>query len=106
MNKKFTSTKPSLLKTLILITAGMVVVSMGLFALYTYTTDKSKTQMQLRQNSQLTLESLKQNLTHFIDSYSVNEYKKLIENEMGRESISAIVVDDLNMASIIATQFI
>ncbi|MGM0624187.1 MAG: PAS domain-containing protein, partial [Campylobacterota bacterium] len=106
MNKKFTSHKPSLLKTLILITTGVIVFSMALFAFYTYTTDKSKTQQQLNQNSKLTLQSLQQNLAHFLDSYSVNEYKKLIENEMGRESISAIIVDDYNMASIVSQKFI
>lgn len=48
---------------------------------------------------------LKNSIYPFMDSYSVNEYENLIENELTRKHILAIIVEDYNMAKIKGSKY-
>ncbi len=50
---------------------------------------------------------LKYALPHFIDSYAINEYKKLIENEMQDSDILAVIwLKDYNYGKIFSKEFL
>jgi PAS domain S-box-containing protein len=54
--------------------------------------------------SHLTIDSLKNNVQTYIESYSPSEYEKLILNQMSNKDILAIVVEDYNMGKILSQE--
>ena len=48
-----------------------------------------------------TLRSLRDNIAGFMDSYSINEYEKLVATEMANPSFYAIVVEDYHVAQVL-----
>lgn len=49
---------------------------------------------------------LKNSIYPFMDSYSINEYENLIENELSREHVLAIIVEDYNMATMLGSKYL
>lgn len=49
---------------------------------------------------------LKNSIYPFMDSYSIHEYENLIENELNREHVLAIIVEDYNMAKIVGSKYL
>ncbi len=49
---------------------------------------------ELKKDSHISLTQLENNVAHFIKSYEIHEYEKLVKNAMDHENISAIVVKD------------
>lgn len=55
-------------------------------------------------HSRKTLETLNRNVSNYIESYSVNEYEKLILNEMDYVDFRAIIVHDYLMGAILGKE--
>jgi PAS domain S-box-containing protein/diguanylate cyclase (GGDEF)-like protein len=49
---------------------------------------------------------LKNSIYPFMDSYSIHEYENLIENELKRKDILAIIVEDYNMSKFINSEYL
>jgi len=94
-------TTKSLYVTLGIIIVSIVTVIMLTNLFFTYIDVKDKTISEMKNSSKLTIGSLKDNVTNFISSYSINEYEKLVLNQMHRNDIFAIVVKDYNMGKIL-----
>jgi PAS domain S-box-containing protein len=94
------SFKSSLYVTLGVVIVSIVAIVMLINSIYTYNLTKNNLFNELYNNSKLTVEKLQITIAPFIESYAINEYEKIIENEMKHTSIIAIIVDDYNMATI------
>ena len=60
---------------------------MGMFSVYQYINTKQLLISEMQLKSLNTSNSLQKNLSHFIESYAVNEYEILLENEMYHKDI-------------------
>jgi len=92
--------KQSLYLTLGIIIITTVSIIMSINATYNYVNTKNKIINDMKNNSRTTILSLKNNVTNLLASYAINEYDKLITNEIERRKIFAIVVKDFNMGKI------
>lgn len=95
------TSKQSLYVTLGIIIIATVAIIISLQSAYTYSKTKSKYIENIKRSSTETIVSLKNNVANYIQSYSVNEYEKLVMNEMSDPDIFAIVIEDFNMAKIV-----
>ncbi|MCU7835051.1 MAG: HAMP domain-containing histidine kinase [gamma proteobacterium symbiont of Taylorina sp.] len=57
----------------------------------------------MKYSSKLTIISLQKNVANYIESYSINEYEKLVLSDMGHKDIFAIIVQNYNMGKITGT---
>jgi signal transduction histidine kinase len=96
--------KNSLYFTLGIIIITTVVIIMSINSSISYTKMKSEIINNIKQSSRITILSLKSNISNLLASYSINEYNKLISNEMERKDILAIIVNDYNMAKIMGKE--
>ena len=90
---------------------GIVLVSSISFAMiilftYEYFYLKNSLTKSLQENVKTTTIRLQQSVVPFINSYSVNEYEKLLENEFSNQSINAIVLHDYKTSKLIGKDFI
>ncbi len=83
----------------------VIAIVVSINTLLQYNTTKEKAIQEMKERSNVTITALKQNLAYFIEAYSVNEYEKLIFNEMKRGGIFAIVVKDENMGRIVGEKY-
>ncbi len=97
------SRKHSLYLTLGLAIVATVTLIMSINASYNYVHTKNKIIKNMKDNSRTTILSLKNNITNLIASYAINEYDKLITNEIERRDIFAITVEDYNMGKILGS---
>lgn len=104
MRPKIASPKQSLYVTLGMIIVSTVIIGISLHSTYTYIVTKNKMVEEMKQSSNLTIASLKKNVTNLIEAYAVNEYDKLVFNEMEPRDIFAIVVEDYNMGKILGKE--
>ena len=79
----------------------IISISMFILSYINYESGKEKLQNEIRYNSKTSIVQLQKTLVHFIESYQINEYEKIIENEMGHKSIMAIVLEDFNMGKVL-----
>jgi diguanylate cyclase (GGDEF)-like protein len=61
---------------------------------------KQQTVSRIELEINSSLSALRQNMKSLIESYSINEYEKLIQTEIEQSDYYAIIVDDFNMAKI------
>lgn len=61
---------------------------------------KRATTAEMEREISSSLSALRQNIGDLIESYSINEYEKLIQTELEKSDYYAIVVDDFNMGKI------
>ena len=92
--------KKSIYLILGVIIVTTVIVIMTINFLYTYNDTKNKIIADIKSNSKTTILSLKENIRGMIDSYLINEYTKIVLNEMERSDILAIIIYDYNMGKI------
>jgi len=83
----------------IVITAVIVIMAVSSFLHFQST--KSRIIEATKQHSNKTLNSLNKNISNFIESYSINEYEKLVLSEMDYVDFSAIIVHDYSMGIIL-----
>ncbi|QFR48281.1 EAL domain-containing protein [Sulfurimonas lithotrophica] len=95
--------KPSLYFTLALTITFTVLVVLALHTSSTYNTIKTDTVLKMRTDSIKTIDVLEKNIATFIESYAVNEYDKLLNNEMKLSQHLAIIVKDYNMGKILSS---
>lgn len=98
------SKKRSLYLTVGIIIILTVAIIMSVHSAYTYVATKNKIIEEMKYSSMLTVSSLQKNLTHLIESYSVNEYDLLLFNEMEPRDTFAIIVEDDNMGNILGRE--
>lgn len=96
------NSKQSLYATLSIIVVLTVVVSMSVYSAYQYAQTKNKIVSEMKHDSDRTASSLQKNIANFIEAYAVNEYDKLVLNEIESADIFAIIVEDFNMGKIVA----
>ena len=93
--------KPSLFLTLAVIIVITVTTILTINSSFNYQSTKNKTIQEMKDNSNESILSLKSNISNLIISYSINEYEKLIFNEIQNKDIFAIVVKNYAMGKII-----
>jgi PAS domain S-box-containing protein len=98
--------KNSLYISLFFVVVSIVIIFMSIQTTYTYFSTKERIIENMQKNSYQTAQSLQNNLAHLIESYSVNEYIKLIHNELYKKDIFAIVVEDFKMGEMVGSSYI
>ena len=83
----------------------VIAIVVSINTAFQYNTTKEKAIEEMKERSNVTITALKQNLAYFIEAYSINEYEKLIFNEMKRGGIFAIIVKDENMGKIVGEKY-
>ena len=83
-----------------------IITISSFYTIYSYFETKQRLVNEINLKTKSILTQLKYALPHFIDSYEINEYKKLIENELQDSDILAIIVKDYNYGKIFSKEFI
>ena len=96
--------KPPLYFIIAILTTLVVLGFMGVYSFFQYSVQKKELIRSLKEDSRVTILSLQKNLSHFIESYAVNDYEVLLKNEMQHKHFSAIIVEDFNMAKIMGRE--
>lgn len=91
----------SLYSILGIIVTSVVVTVISILLTFNYLTTKTQLTTELQEQSEITLNRIKNSIAPFIESYSMNDYEKLLINEMNDKTIVAIVVDDYFSANIL-----
>ncbi|MEW7987077.1 MAG: EAL domain-containing protein [Candidatus Thiodiazotropha sp.] len=89
----------------IYITLGIIIISAvtiitALQSTYSYLSTKQRVEREMRESVKRSINSLNKNIATYLSSYAVNEYDKLVTNELERRNIFAIIVEDYNMGAI------
>jgi len=93
--------KQSLYVTLGIIIITTVTIIMSIHSTHIYKDTKDRIVKKMNIDSKLTVVSLQKNITDLMESYSINEYDKLVSNEMDSRENFAIIVEDYNMGKIV-----
>jgi diguanylate cyclase (GGDEF)-like protein/PAS domain S-box-containing protein len=104
--KKFNLSKYSLSTTVSTAVIIIVVCSLAINTLYHYYSTKQTLVKKMKEESQLTVLSIEKSLSSLMKSYSVHEYEDLIQNQMRRSDILAIVVEDSQMGKILGRPYL
>ena len=104
-NTKLNKKKTSLFFTLGIIIIATITIILTINSSYSYQNKKNDTISKIKEDSKQSIESIKNNIQNLITSYSINEYEKIIFNEIKNEDIFAIVLKDYNMGKILASEF-
>ncbi|HRL09100.1 MAG TPA: PAS domain S-box protein, partial [Aliarcobacter sp.] len=83
-----------------------IITIVSFYAVYSYFETKQRLVNDINLKSNSIIIQLSDALPHFIESYAINEYKKLIENELQDSDILAIIVKDYNYGKIFSKEFI
>lgn len=83
-----------------------IISIMSFYTIYNYFETKKRLVEDINIRTNSTKIELKDTLPHFINSYAINEYKKLIENQMQDINILAIIVKDYSYGKIFGKEFI
>ncbi len=93
--------KQSLYSSLAIVIIIAVTIIISINSTYQYLNIKDRTIEDIKKNSRETILTLKKNLSTLISAYAINEYDKLILNEIQKKQIFAIIVEDYNMGEIV-----
>ena len=96
----------SLLASFLLPFLITIITIVSFYAVYSYFETKQRLVNDINLKSNSIIIQLSDALPHFIESYAINEYKKLIENELQDSDILAIIVKDYNYGKIFSKEFI
>ena len=96
----------SLLASFLLPFLIIIITIVSFYAVYSYFETKQRLVNDINLKSNSIIIQLSDALPHFIESYAINEYKKLIENELQDSDILAIIVKDYNYGKIFSKEFI
>ena len=94
-------TKRSLYLILGLIITFIVSVIMTMHAHHMYSDTKEKIIIDMKEDAKFTILTLQKSIANLIESYSINEYEKLLQSEMENSDTLAIIIEDLNMGKIV-----
>lgn len=87
-----------------IIVTSVVVTVMSILLTYNYFTTKTHLTNELKNKSEISLNRITNSISPFIESYSMNDYEKLLINEMNDKTIIAIIVNDYNAANILGKE--
>ena len=96
----------SLLASFLLPFLITIITISSFYTIYSYFETKQRLVNDINLKSNSIIIQLSDALPHFIESYAINEYKKLIENEMQDSDILAVIVKDYNYGKIFSKEFI
>ena len=93
----------------IYVTLGIIIISAVaiisvLQSTYSYLSTKHRIENEMRESVERSIISLNKNIATYLSSYAVNEYQKLVTNELERRNSFAIVVEDYNMGTIMGVK--
>jgi len=92
--------KRSIYVSLALVIVTTILLIMSVNATVNFINTKNAMIKSMKDSSRTTILSLKNNISNLITSYAVNEYDKLVLNEIARRDIYALIVHDYNMGKI------
>lgn len=93
--------KQSLYTTLGIFIVLTVLVGMSVYSTYQYLQTKHKIVWEMKTSSDSSASLLQKNIADFIEAYAINEYDKLVMNQIESSDTFAIIVEDFNMGKII-----
>jgi len=96
--------KPRLYLIISIVMTAVVLLFMGIYSWFLYQEKQRSLQEDLKNDSHITLSSLKRDLLYFIEAYAVNDYELLIQNDMQHRNFTAIIVEDYKMAEVLGEQ--
>jgi PAS domain S-box-containing protein len=85
---------------LIVVVFVMAIAVVSINISYLYNTTKNEFIRDIKYNSHTTISRLKESVTPYVQSYSIAEYEKLLDEEMRTQDIFAIVIKDYNSGKI------
>ncbi|MEA2028144.1 MAG: PAS domain S-box protein, partial [Campylobacterota bacterium] len=94
-------TKNSLFVKLTTILTLVVVTIITLNASYAYFSKKEKIIKQIKLEADRSILSLQHNIVDLIESYFIDEYQKILKNEITNSHIFAIILEDYNMGQLL-----
>ncbi|WP_373073450.1 EAL domain-containing protein [Sulfurimonas sp.] len=94
----------SIYLTLALTIMFTVMLVLAVHTRASYVELKSKAVVEMKKNSSKTIELLTKNISDDIESYAVNDYDKIVGNEMKLSQHLAIIVKDYNMGEILGSK--
>ncbi len=93
--------KKSIYTTLAIIIVSTVLVIQSITLIYNYKQTQNTLKDNIIYNSNASLVQLKNTITQYIETYSINEYERALKNEMEHQDILAIVVENNNMSKML-----
>ncbi|MGE4382425.1 MAG: PAS domain S-box protein [Arcobacter sp.] len=96
----------SLLSSFLFPLLFFVVTIMSIYTTYNYFETKKRLINEINQDVDSLSLQLKNILPYFINSYAINEYEKLIENQLRNKNILAIKIKDYNYGKIFSKDFV
>lgn len=96
---------PSLYIVLISLVLPAIVVTVSLSATYLFYEAKEGIQRDISQDAERGLKSLNNNIQGLMESYAVNEYEKILANEITLHKHCALLVDDFNLGTILGRSY-
>lgn len=103
MNNEIKSNKSSINKVIIPLIIVIVTFSLCVNIVLSYSTLKATYVTDIKNDTYERGNKLSRTISPFVESFSINEYDKLIQAELKTEEIVSIVVNDFNMAKVLAT---
>jgi len=103
--KSLNLSKYSLFSTLGSAIVIIVIFGLTTNSIYHYYSTKQTMIQDMKEESDLVALSLEKSLSSLMASYSVNEYETLIQNQMARKDILAIIVQDKKMGNILGKPY-
>lgn len=82
----------------------IVTIFMSISATFSYVSTKNSIIENMKESSENTVNTLKNNLAILIPSYAVNDYTNLLYNEIKNKEIFAIVVKDYSMGKVVGKE--
>ena len=106
MNSKMYNQKKSLYLLLFTIIILSVTIIISISSAYSYVNIKNHLITDMKNNSDNIVLELKNNIKNLVASYSINEYEKVLFNEMeSNEILFAIILKDYNMGKLLGKEY-
>lgn len=96
----------SIFYTLFLFISFSILIAVFIVSKMFYDNSKEHLIEDVNSDVQTSLLQLRNSIHPFMDSYSVNEYETLLENELKHRNILAIIVDDYNMSKFTNSEYL
>ncbi|QKI89861.1 GGDEF and EAL domain-containing protein [Thiomicrorhabdus xiamenensis] len=84
-----------------LIIIASVLLVMAVTTFFAYQGEKQRLDLEIKENAHRTMIAAEDHITDMIASYSVNEYSKIIHNEIEHNGLFAMIIQDSNMSALL-----
>lgn len=96
--------KPSIYVVLGIIIFFTVSLIMAVTSFYTYQTTKNKIEDKMKADAILSGLSLEKNISDLMQAYAVNDYMRIVGNELEHHNSFGIIIEDLKMGEIVGEE--